>query len=578
MPGSDKAIRRLIFVASFFLVCSFAVSLIQAQSLQKPHSIPPQLYPKSSSTAIASNVIPNTYLVRVSSSWIKSVSLEPSLANLSSQLKCQDESFGLYRYVGNESVLLELKAKANLAGIPFTYQPEHYIQRRSLKPNDPLLPQQRYLDVIQMPLAWEQGMAGVNRYGDTLVVAVVDDGMDTSHPDLRENIWVNRKEIPWNGKDDDNNGYTDDYWGWNGGDSTPIIFNSESIFYGHGTSVAGVLGARGNNGIGVSGVIWQVKMMPLLCYSTKGADGEVGVVRSMLYAYRQKKRWINSQGKEGANVVALNMSVGLDKAFANEAPIWCAMFDSLASVGIISAGATTNSNIDVEKEGDIPSLCLSDGLIVTSSTGLNKQFDKAGYGTTSVDIAAPGGDVYTAIPRQINPASPYKGEQGTSFAAPMIAGTVAWLNSVVCKYYLDLMSVNTDSAIGLMRNWILTSVEPNKSLDTVCVTSGVLQCFNAWKKMDAWCMLHEPTYGADDIVSAKPILFPNPSVDQSFELAFPMSMPLTVSIYDASGRVVWTGVANTNEKIEMNRKLASGLYYVDAKVGGNSTRITWIVN
>jgi hypothetical protein len=506
------------------------------------------------------------------------VSLEPSLANLSSQLKCQDESFGLYRYVGNESVLLELKAKANLAGIPFTYQPEHYIQRRSLKPNDPLLPQQRYLDVIQMPLAWEQGMAGVNRYGDTLVVAVVDDGMDTSHPDLRENIWVNRKEIPWNGKDDDNNGYTDDYWGWNGGDSTPIIFNSESIFYGHGTSVAGVLGARGNNGIGVSGVIWQVKMMPLLCYSTKGADGEVGVVRSMLYAYRQKKRWINSQGKEGANVVALNMSVGLDKAFANEAPIWCAMFDSLASVGIISAGATTNSNIDVEKEGDIPSLCLSDGLIVTSSTGLNKQFDQAGYGTTSVDIAAPGGDVYTAIPLQINPASPYKGEQGTSFAAPMIAGTVAWLNSVVCKYYLDLMSVNSDSAIGLMRNWILTSVEPNKSLDTVCVTSGVLQCFNAWKKMDAWCMLHEPTYGADDIVSAKPILVPNPSLDQSFELAFPMSMPLTVSIYDASGRVVWTGVANTNEKIEMNRKLASGLYYVDAKVGGDSTRITWIVN
>ena len=578
MPGSDKAIRRLIFVASFFLVCSFAVNLIHAQSLQKPHSIPPQLYPKSSSTAIASNVIPNTYLVRVSSSWIKSVSQEPSLANLSSQLKCQDESFGLYRYVGNESALIELKAKANLAGIPFTYQPEHYIQRRSLKPNDPLLPQQRYLDVIQMPLAWEQGMAGVNRYGDTLVVAVVDDGMDTSHPDLRENIWVNRKEIPWNGKDDDNNGYTDDYWGWNGGDSTPVVFNSESIFYGHGTSVAGVLGARGNNGIGVSGVIWQVKMMPLLCYSTKGADGEVGVVLSMLYAYRQKKRWINSQGKEGANVVALNMSVGLDKAFANEAPIWCAMFDSLASVGIISAGATTNSNIDVEKEGDIPSLCLSDGLIVTSSTLLNKQFDQAGYGTTSVDIAAPGGDVYTAIPLQINPASPYKGEQGTSFAAPMIAGTVAWLNSVVCKHYLDLMSVNSDSAIGLMRNWILTSVEPNKSLDTVCVTGGVLQCFNAWKKMDAWCMLHEPTYGAEDIVSAKPILFPNPSLDQSFELAFPMSMPVTVSIYDASGRVVWTGVANTNEKIEMNRKLASGLYYVDAKVGGNSTRITWIVN
>lgn len=517
-------------------------------------------------------------MVRVSSTWIKSLMLEPSVAGLVSKLKCQDESFGLYRFVGKESTLIELKAKANLAGISFTYQPEHYIQRRSLKPNDPLLSQQRYLDVIQMPLAWEQGMAGVNRYGDTLVVAVVDDGMDTSHPDLRENIWVNRKEIPWNGKDDDHNGYTDDYWGWNGGDSTPIVFNSESIFYGHGTSVAGVLGARGNNGIGISGVNWQVKMMPLLCYSTKGADGEVGVVLSMLYAYRQKKIWINSQGKEGANVVALNMSVGLDKSFANEAPIWCAMFDTLASAGIMSVGATTNSNIDVEKEGDIPSLCLSDALIVTSSTRLNKQFAQAGYGVKSVDIAAPGDEVYTAIPLQNNPASPYKGDQGTSFAAPMITGTVAWLNSVVCKHYLDLMSVNPDSGIGLMRNWILSSVETNKSLDTVCVSHGVLQCFNAWKKMDAWCMLHEPTYGAHDIVSAKPVLFPNPSVDRSFTLAFPISMPVTISICDASGRVVWYGVGNTNEKIELKRKLTSGLYYVDAKLGDNSSRMTWILD
>ena len=597
MLGREIALGRLIIVASFLMVWSLSVNLIQAQSLQKPHSIPPQLYPESSSTAIASNVIPNTYLVRVSSSWIKSVSQEPSLADigtigshrniegigifdadLSSQLKCQDESFGLYRFVGNESALIELKAKANLAGIPFTYQPEHYIQRRSLKPNDPLLPDQQYLDVIQMPLAWEQGMAGVNRYGDTLVVAVVDDGMDTSHPDLRENIWVNRKEIPWNGKDDDNNGYTDDYWGWNGGDSTPVVFNSESIFYGHGTSVAGVLGARGNNGIGVSGVIWQVKMMPLLCYSTKGADGEVGVVRSVLYAYRQKKRWIESQGKEGANVVALNMSVGIDKTFASETPIWCAMFDSLASVGIMSAGATTNGDINVELEGDIPSLCPSDALIVTSNAGLNKQYVTSGYGTKSVDLSAPGDAVFTVTPLQNNPGSPYINESGTSFAAPMVSGTVAWLNSVVCKHYLDLMSVNSDSAIGLMRNWILSSVETNSSLKTRSVTGGVLQCFNAWKKMDAWCMLHEPTYGADDIVSAKPVLFPNPSVDQSFELAFPMSMPVTVSIYDASGRVVWTGVANTNEKIELNRKLTSGLYYVDAKLGGNSTRLTWIVN
>lgn len=569
MPGRDTAKHRFAFVAIFIMVCSSFLNLLQAQSGNQLSS--------RTSTNIPS-AIPNTFMVRASSSWMKSVLSTPAFAELSKNLKCQDEAFGLYRFVGKESSLIALRNVAIAEGVSFQYQAEHYIQRRSLKPNDPLLTDQQYLDVIQMPLAWEQGLSGVNRYGDTLVVAVVDDGMDTSHPDLRENIWVNRKEIPWNGKDDDNNGYTDDYWGWNGGDSTPIIFNSESIFYGHGTSVAGILGARGNNGIGISGVTWQVKMMPLLCYSTTGADGEIGVVRSALYAYRQKKRWIASNGKEGANVVALNMSVGIDKTFASETPIWCAMFDSLGSVGILSSGATTNGDINVELEGDIPSLCPSDALIVTGSTGLNKQYVKCGYGTKSVDLSAPGDAVFTVTPLQNNPSSPYVNESGTSFASPMVAGTVAWLNSVVCKHYFDLMSVNSDSALHLMRSWILSSVETNSSLKTRSVTGGVLQCFNAWKKMDAWCMLHEPTYGAKDFYTAKPVLFPNPSMDQSFELAFPITMPVTVSIFDASGRLVWSGLVSTNEKVEINRQLASGLYCVDAKLGSNSTRIPWIVN
>ena len=90
MLGSDKAIRRVIFVASFLMIWSLSVNLIQAQSLP--------------TTAIVSNVIPNTYMVRVSSAWIKSILKEPSSVYLSNKLKCQDESFGLYRFVGNESV------------------------------------------------------------------------------------------------------------------------------------------------------------------------------------------------------------------------------------------------------------------------------------------------------------------------------------------------------------------------------------------------------------------------------------------------------------------------------------------
>ena len=561
-------------MVNLFWLCCFMMNYAIAQDVSL---IGPQSKNQNTSASNASQrEIPNTFMVHVNAQWVKAESTKMEGVNSRYQMKCMDESFGLYRFVGNRSDLLLLKEKANLAGIPFDFQPEHYIQRRAgIKPNDPLLSDQPFLDVIQMPLAWEQGLAGVNRYGDTLVVAVVDDGMDTSHPDLRENIWVNRKEIPWNGKDDDNNGYKDDYWGWNGGDSTSIVFNSESIFYGHGTQVSGILGARGNNGQGISGVTWQVKMMPLLCYSTTGADGEVGVVRSVLYAYRQKKRWIASNGKEGANVVALNMSVGIDKTFPSETPIWCAMFDTLGSVGILSSGATTNGDINVDVDGDIPSLCPSDALIVTASTGLNKQTVKCGYGDKSVDLSAPGDAVFTTTPVQNNPSSPYINESGTSFAAPMVAVTVAWLNSVVCKHYLNLMLVNPDSAIRLMRSWILTSVETNSTLKNRSVTGGVLQSFNAWKKMDAWCTLYEPTYGAEDVVAAQPVLFPNPGTVPSFQLAYPISMQLEVEIYDVSGRVLWKGNRPTNETIEIPQSLAKGIYILVLKWGNKSTRLIW---
>jgi hypothetical protein len=516
--------------------------------------------------------LPKNYLVQCRNpQWLKQ---QPY------NLRCVDLSFGLYQIAATDIQIDNLKHHAASDNIPLKIQEEHALQRRAWMPNDPLLLSQKYLNVIQMPKAWDQGGNPVNRNRDTLVVAVLDDGLDTSHPDIKPVIWMNRGEIPWNGKDDDGNGYTDDFYGWNGGDSSAEVFNSESVFYGHGTSVAGVLGAASNNGIGIAGVAYNAKIMPVHCYASKGLSSDLGVIRSMLYVYRQKKLWLTTKKQKGINVVALNMSVGLDATFPNETPMWCELFDSLKSVGIMSVSATTNADNNVELVGDIPSLCPSDALIVTSSTGLDKQWVKSGWGKVSVDLAAPGDEVYTISPVQTSPSNPYRGESGTSFAAPMIAGTITWLNSVVCKTYLQLMSQNPDSALKLMRNWILSSVETNASLSSKTVTGGVLQSYGTWIKMDAWCMANEPTYSAEHPAGVGlilPILFPNPASGEGCTFLGSESLSLELTLFDGAGRVVFEGKVMTNERIQFAKPLGAGVYHWQVKTVHGEIQRTWVV-
>jgi hypothetical protein len=520
----------------------------------------------------ASPDLPKNYLLQCRNpQWLKQ---QPY------NLRCVDQSFGLYQIAATDIQIDNLKHRAASDNIPLKIQEEHTLQRRAWMPNDPFLSSQKYLNVIQMPKAWDQGGNPVNRNHDTLVVAVLDDGLDTSHPDIKPIIWMNRGEIPWNGLDDDGNGYTDDFYGWNGGDSSAEVFNKESVFYGHGTSVAGVLGAASNNGIGIAGVAYNAKIMPVHCYASKGLSSDLGVIRSMLYVYRQKKLWLTTNKQKGINVVAVNMSVGLDATFPNETPLWCELFDSLKSVGIMSVSATTNADNNVELVGDIPSLCPSDALIVTSSTGLDKQWVKSGWGKVSVDLAAPGDEVYTISPVQTSPSNPYRGESGTSFAAPMIAGTITWLNSVVCKTYLQLMQLNPDSALKLMRGWILSSVETNASLSSKTVTGGVLQSYGAWTKMDAWCMANEPTYSAEHpqgVGLILPILLPNPASGEGCTFLGSESLSLELTLFDGAGRLIFTGAAMTNERIQFVKPLGVGVYHWQVKTVHGEFQRTWVV-
>lgn len=428
------------------------------------------------------------------------------------------------------------------------------VKRRIKQPNDPDYLLQQHLPLIQMPNAWEVGTNSVTEEGDTAVIAIIDDGVDTSHLDMINNLWHNPKEIPWNGIDEDSNGYVDDVYGWNGGDRNPIVFNRESVTYGHGTMVASVMAAQGNNNRGVSGLFWNTKLLITLCYPSDFTPADIGVVNSMIYIYRQKKLYLETRGKSGANIVAVNMSIGVDQGTVMEFPIWCSMYDSFSSVGIMCAASTTNANFDVGVRGDIPSLCPSNSLIVVSSTDINKQHVGCGYSREFVDLAAMGESVYMARPNK-GSIYPYQYESGTSFCSPQVTATMAWLYSRSCRLYHELMVTKPDSGIQLMRSWLLQGVEKNSDLEKYTASGGFLQVFNAWNLMNQWCNKNDTSYHFNLQVNRIIGFMPNPvMVKEVSTVRFSHdSKPVGWSLVDFMGR-------------EVIPRHVSGSYYHDNQI------------
>jgi subtilisin family serine protease len=279
-------------------------------------------------------------------------------------------------------------------------------------PNDPYYSQQWAPAIMNLPQAWEEfTTGGVTATGDTIVVAVIDGGMDWTHEDLK-NCWENSHEIPYNGIDDDNNGYIDDYRGWNAYNHNGTVGSNQ-----HGTHVSGIIGAVGNNETGVCGVNWNVKVMPIA-----GSSGnESVVVEAYSYVLEMRARYNETNGEEGAFIVATNSSFGVDYGNPDDYPIWCAMYDEMGDVGILSCGAGPNLNVNVDEVGDVPSACPGNYLIgVTNTTSSDVKYGSAGYGINNIDIGAPGTSIYSTIPN-----NRYANMTGTSMATPQVSGTIA---------------------------------------------------------------------------------------------------------------------------------------------------------
>ena len=355
-----------------------------------------------------------------------------------------------------------LRAFQTDAGIEMA-QNNHLGKERSI-PNDPNYSQQWQHQNIDSEGAWDVTTGGLTALGDTIVVAIMENA-DLPHPDLVANAWHNIHEIADNGIDDDGNGYIDDVRGWNPGNGTDNAYGGS-----HGTEVAGMIGAVGNNGQQVVGANWHVKMMPVQYASAAESD----VIAAYTYPLVMRRLYNSTAGASGACVVATNASWGVDGGQPSDAPLWCAMYDTLGTAGILNCGATANNNVDIDVVGDLPTACPSDFMISVTATNSSDNHTFSGYGLTTIDVGAPGQNVVTtALGGGIASVS------GTSFASPLTAGVIALLYSAPCPSLAALMHNDPTEAAMRVRQALFNGVDHVGNLPGQTVTGGRINANNS---------------------------------------------------------------------------------------------------
>jgi hypothetical protein len=413
-----------------------------------------------------------------------------------------------------------------------------------------------------MPAVWDRTTGGVTVNGDTIVVAILDVGYQADHEDLVNNIWHNRAEIPNDNIDNDLNGYVDDYTGLNlqtGDDVHEVNF--------HGTAVAGIIGAEGDNGRGIAGVNWHVKLLLV-----SGIDKESDIIEGYMYIRALRNKYNTSGGTSGAFIVATNLSAGIDNALPADHAMWCAQYESLGNVGILGICATTNTNSDVDMFGDMPTTCPGEYLLAVTNTGMDDQkLMFAGYGKTHIDLGAPGTPTHAP-----HLGHGYKDFIGTSAAAPHVAGAVAILYAMACDDLTGLALTQPATVARQMKSLILGHSDPIAGLLPLTVTGGRLNVLNAVNAVDSLC----GNTGGELMVLQ---ITPNPVVDEAIaEYRIPRITTHEVLIYDATGRLILherptiSGPGLQYFKIKAGR-MVPGVYHFTVRQDKRQETISFLV-
>jgi subtilisin family serine protease len=405
---------------------------------------------------------------------------------------------------------------------------------RNTTPDDTEWLEQRDMGLIRMTKAWENTTGGLTPAGDTVVVAVLEKGMQKENPDLIPNLWRSWGEIPGNNKDDDGNGYIDDRTGWDAGARKGDGNGTGSS---HGTSVCGIVGAKGNNTYGVTGVSWNVKILTVV---NVRVDDEI--LAAYYYAGEMRRLYNTTNGQKGAFVVATNASFGFDNDRPSDHPLWCPVFDSLGHIGVLGVAATANAGVDVDEVGDMPTNCTSEFLITVTNLDAitGKRMSNAGFGPQSIDLGAPGQGTFTTTNRvTLGADTLWHGTfSGTSAACPHVSGTVGLLYSVNCQGFVADARTQPQACAQRVRDAILHNVVPEPTLADVTTTGG---------RLDVSVIVDEIMKNCAGTVGDLEIydLFPNPVRNVlTVRYQTPDYGPYTLRVYNTLGQIMYDKTFN----------------------------------
>jgi subtilisin family serine protease len=353
----------------------------------------------------------------------KGISIVKKFRTLSS--KSKGEYLLVSGNISTEILIAKLKESSNIKSVSPNYK-----RTIDAVPNDPGFDQLWGLNNtgqningvigtndadINAPEAWD-----TRTNASATVVAVFDTGVDYTHEDLTDNMWINSAEAAGTpGVDDDLNGYTDDIYGYDFAAENNGSNDADPMdIHGHGTHVSGTIGAKGNNGVGITGVNWDANIMALKIFGPDLGAYDTDILEAIDYVLMQKDA--------GVNIVAVNASYG-GYGGGQDDPMNTAI-QTLGAADIVFCAAAGNDGEDNDAIllSHYPSSYDASNIIAVAATNQNGELASfSNFGIDTVDLAAPGVNIYSTVPDNL-----YAYGNGTSMATPHVTGAVALLASI----------------------------------------------------------------------------------------------------------------------------------------------------